>query len=46
MIRIEVNADTLRRPREAPGNDAYMYYTRKREDGRYDHLAILGIRRE
>jgi hypothetical protein len=33
-------------PREAPGNDAYMYYTRIKEDEQYDDLTILGIRRK
>jgi serine phosphatase RsbU (regulator of sigma subunit) len=32
--------------REAPGNDAYMYYTRLKEDDQYDDLTILGIKRK
>ncbi|MDR1046412.1 MAG: SpoIIE family protein phosphatase, partial [Treponema sp.] len=33
-------------PREAPGNDAYMYYTCIKEDEQYDDLTILGIKRK
>ncbi|MDR2259307.1 MAG: SpoIIE family protein phosphatase [Treponema sp.] len=32
--------------REYPGSDAYMYYTRVREDDQYDDLTILGIKRK
>ncbi|MDR1058852.1 MAG: SpoIIE family protein phosphatase [Treponema sp.] len=32
--------------RENPGNDAYMYYTRLKEDDQYDDLTILGIKRK
>jgi hypothetical protein len=32
--------------KEAPGNDAYLYYTRVREDDQYDDLTILGINRK
>ncbi|GHT58265.1 hypothetical protein FACS1894109_12210 [Spirochaetia bacterium] len=31
---------------ENPGNDAYMYYTHVREDGQYDDLTLLGIKRK
>jgi hypothetical protein len=32
--------------REYPGNEAYMYYTRIKEDDQYDDLTILGIKRK
>jgi serine phosphatase RsbU (regulator of sigma subunit) len=32
--------------RESPGNDAYMYYTRVKEDDQYDDLTIIGINRK
>jgi hypothetical protein len=32
--------------KENPGNDAYMYYTRVREDDQYDDLTILGVNRK
>jgi len=32
--------------KEAPGNDAYMYYTNVKEDDQYDDLTILGIKRK
>ncbi|MCL1927653.1 MAG: SpoIIE family protein phosphatase [Treponema sp.] len=31
---------------ENPGNDAYMYYTRVKEDDQYDDLTILGVNRK
>jgi hypothetical protein len=33
-------------PQEAPGNEAYMYYTYLKEDEQYDDLTILGIKRK
>jgi hypothetical protein len=32
--------------REAPGSEAYMYYTHVQEDEQYDDLTVMGLRRK